>query len=100
MDQLSDFLNYARERMLASDETLPCEPEDCAAVIGYLCALVPEFELDRRENVAANEARSAERKRAVLDGFRRARGAPPAPRPESPRGPVLVPPPAAEPEVA
>jgi hypothetical protein len=72
---LSDFLSYARERMLASDETLPCEPEDCAAVMGYLCALVPEYELDRQANVASSEARSVDRKQAILAGLRKARGA-------------------------
>lgn len=75
MDQLSDFFSYARERMLSSDETLPCEPEDCAAVMGYLCALVPEYELDRQANAASNEARQADRKQAVLAGLRKARGA-------------------------
>ena len=75
MERLSDFLNYARERMLASDETLPCEPEDCAAVMGYLCALVPEYELDQQTNFASIEARSTERKQAILTGLRKARGA-------------------------
>jgi len=43
--------------------------------MSYLYALVPEYELDRQANVASNEARSTERKQAILAGLRKARGA-------------------------
>jgi len=77
MNELSDFLSYARDRMLTSDETLPCEPEDAAAVMGYLCALVPEYELDRQAAADAGATRAADRKQAMMAGLRKARGAPP-----------------------
>lgn len=89
MDRLSDFLSYARDRMLTTDEPLPCEPEDAAAVMGYLCALVPEYELDRQAVANADAARSADRKHAMLTGLRRARGAPaPEPPPEDEEEPA------------
>jgi len=71
-------LEAARDRLAETDEPLPCEPEDCAAVLGYLCALVPEYDLTRQANAMDDEQRRAERRRAVFDGFRRARGAVPA----------------------
>jgi hypothetical protein len=80
MDRLSDFLSYARDRLVTGDEPLPCEPEDAAAVMGYLCALVPEYELDRQAAGEADAARAADRKQAMMAGLRKARGAP-APEP-------------------
>jgi hypothetical protein len=77
MDQLSDFLHYARDRITNEVDDLPCAPEDAAAVMGYLCALVPEYELDQQEDAADNQARQTDRKRAIVDGLRRARGAKP-----------------------
>ena len=74
INDLSDFLDYARDRLTNSNDPLPCEPEDCAAVIGYLCALVPEYQLDRQEQAQDGETRRADRRQAMLDGFRRARG--------------------------
>jgi hypothetical protein len=64
-----------------TDEPLPCEPEDCAAILSYLCALVPEYNLACQ--VDSDVERRADRKRALVDGFRRARGAAPVARDES-----------------
>lgn len=75
VDELSDFLDFARDRLMNSNDPVPCEPEDCAAVLGYLTALVPEFELSRQAEATDGEARRADRRQAVLNGFRRARGA-------------------------
>lgn len=75
MMELEGFLNFARDRLAETDEPLPCDPEDCAAVLGYLAALVPEYQLARQAEAAGYEERQADRRRAVLDGFRRARGA-------------------------
>jgi hypothetical protein len=77
MVEIESFLTYAEER-LATDEPLPCEPEDYAAMLVYLMALVPEYQLVRQAEAAAREARQADRRRAAVDGFRRARGAPAA----------------------
>jgi hypothetical protein len=64
MDQLSDFLNYARDRVVNDDdETLPCSPEDFSATLGFLCALVSEYELDRQTTSKDDAARLADRKR-------------------------------------
>jgi hypothetical protein len=76
---LEDFLNFARDRLSQSDDPLPSAPEDCAAVMGYLCALVPEYQLTRQADASNGEARRADRRSAVLAGFRRARGAPATP---------------------
>lgn len=76
--ELEPFLNFARDRLAETDEPVPCDPEDCAAVLGYLCALVPEYELARQADSLGDEERRADRRRAVFDGFRRARGAMPA----------------------
>jgi hypothetical protein len=78
MDQLSDFLNYARDRITDGDESLPASPEDCAAVMGFLCALVPEYELDQQAGAADGAARLADRKQAIVAGLRRGRGTKPA----------------------
>jgi hypothetical protein len=59
-------------------KTLPASPEDCAVVMGYLCALVPEYELDQQANAADGEARRADRRQAIAAGIRRGRGAKPA----------------------
>jgi hypothetical protein len=75
MMEIEAFLAYAEER-LATDEPLPCEPEDYAAMLVYLMALVPEYQLERQTEIAAREAKQADRRRAALDGFRRARGVP------------------------
>jgi len=75
MTELEGFLNFVRDRLAETNEPLPCEPEDCAAVLGYLAALVPEYQLARQAEAAGYEERQADRRRAVLDGFRRARGA-------------------------
>ena len=80
---LEDFLNFARDRLSQSDDPLPAAPEDCAAVMGYLCALVPEYQLTRQADASNGEARRADRRSAVLAGFRRARGAPPAAAPSA-----------------
>ena len=48
MLELEGFLNFARDRLAETDEPLPCESEDCAAMLGYLRALVPEYELARQ----------------------------------------------------
>jgi hypothetical protein len=77
MMEIEAFLAYAEER-LATDEPLPCEPEDYAAMLVYLMALVPEYQLERQTEIAAREAKQADRRRAALDGFRRARGVPAA----------------------
>lgn len=77
MLELEGFLNFARDRLAETDEPLPCEPEDCAAVLGYLAALVPEYQLAQQTEAANVEERQADRRRAVLEGFRRARGAAP-----------------------
>jgi hypothetical protein len=47
MMEIEAFLAYAEER-LATDEPLPCEPEDYAAMLVYLMALVPEYQLERQ----------------------------------------------------
>lgn len=73
MTELEGFLNFARDRLAETDEPLPCEPEDCAAVLGYLAALVPEYQLARQAEASDSEERRADRRRAVLDGFRRVR---------------------------
>jgi len=75
MTELEGFLNFVRDRLAETDEPLPCEPEDCAAVLGYLAALVPEYQLARQAEAADYGERQANRRSAVLDGFRRARGA-------------------------
>lgn len=75
VDELSDFLDFARDRLMNSDDPVPCAPEDCAAVLGFLVALVPEYQLARQAEATDGEARRADRRQAVLNGFRRARGA-------------------------
>jgi hypothetical protein len=86
MFDLERFLNFARDRLTETDEPLPCEPEDCAAIMGYLCALVPEYNLAVQAETDSDISRRADRKRALVDGFRRARGAAPVARDESGNG--------------
>lgn len=78
---IEDFLNYAATRLANDDDPLPCEAEDYGAVLAYLMALRPEYQLTLTDDAASREARRAERRRGVLDGLRRARGASPAPVP-------------------
>jgi hypothetical protein len=77
MFDLERFLTFARDRLAETDEALPCEPEDCAAIMSYLCALVPECNLACQVEADSDVERRADRKRALVDGFRRARGAAP-----------------------
>ena len=44
-----------------TDEPLPCDPEEFTAVLGYLCALVPEYELARQADALNDEERRAVR---------------------------------------
>jgi hypothetical protein len=83
MFDLERFLTFARDRLAETDEALPCEPEDCAAIMSYLCALVPEYNLACQVEADSDVERRADRKRALVDGFRRARGAAPVVRNES-----------------
>jgi hypothetical protein len=78
MMEIEAFLAYAEER-LATDEPLPCEPEDYAKMLVYLMALVPEYRLASQAEAADREKLQAERRRSAIDGFRRARGVAPAP---------------------
>jgi hypothetical protein len=86
MFDLERFLNFVRDRITQTDEVLPCEPEDCAAVMAYLVALVPEYQLACQADMSNGETRRADRRRAVLDGFRRARGQGPLPEPGDSEG--------------
>jgi hypothetical protein len=95
-----NFLDFCRNRVTDGDEPLPAAPEDVAATIGWQLALIGEFSLAQQALAVNGDERRAERKRAALDGFRRrARGAPPAPASTPAPRPVLVQPPASEPEV-
>lgn len=76
-DDLQRFLNFARDYPTETDEALPCDPADYAATLSYLCALVPEYKLAMRAEEDNDVERRADRKRALVDGFRRARGAAP-----------------------
>lgn len=78
MFDLERFLNFARDRV-ATDEALPCQVDDFACVMSYLTALVPEYQLAYQDEMTDGEARRADRRRAALDGFRRARGEAPLP---------------------
>ena len=76
MNEIESFHSFLIDK-LASGEELPCDPDVFTAVLAWEIAAVPEFKLARQDEAAASEDRQAERKRAALDGFRRARGAPP-----------------------
>lgn len=77
VDELERFLTFARDRLAETDEPLPCGPEEFAAVMIWLCALGPEFRLASQTEADNGVERRAERKRALVDGFRRARGVAP-----------------------
>jgi len=88
---ISDFLAYVRQRLVDDDDlSCPCDPEDCAAVVAWLAAIAPEWELARRQGVADEAQRIQDRRNAVIAGFRTARGAKPeparAPEPETAGG--------------
>jgi hypothetical protein len=54
MIEIESFLAYAEER-LGTDKPLPCEPEDYAAMLVYLMALVPEYRLVIADGLARDQ---------------------------------------------